>query len=396
MKEWDDAWKNILLRGYETKAGQTVSPTDSLQSSVVYACVKVISETIASLPLFVYRRVDGGKEPATNDYRFRLLHDRPNNFQTSFEWKEMLSGHACLRGNHVSHIKKATSGKIISLDPLNPTYFKSIDLDPATGKVIYTYTPPQTGKAEYFFREELVHIKLFSEDGLWGLSPIELSREAIGLALGTEEYAARFFSNDARPGGILEHPGHITEDAAKRLKKQWDEAHAGASKAHGTVVLEEGLKYHTLGLSNEDSQFLESRGFQVEEICRIFRVPAVLVGHPNSTMTYASAEQFFLSFVTHTVRPWLVRIEQVLNNALFSEEEQAKFFCEFKLDSLMRGDTLSRYQAYAIAIQNEWMCPDEARAFDNMNPRPDGKGGVYKNPAINPKPSKDGGDPNAE
>ncbi len=382
MKEWTTAWEEVLSLKATTKAGQPVTPPSSLKCSVVYACVKVISETIASLPLFVYqRRPDGGKEPAYKDYRWKLLHDKPNAFQTAFEWKEMLAGHSCLRGNHMSFIKKTVGGKILAIEPLNPTWFKEVDQD-SQGRVRYVYQYQDTGKEEYFWREDLVHIKLFSEDGLVGLSPIEMARESIGLALGGEEYSARFFSNDARPGGILEHPGRISEDAAKRLKKQWDEAHAGASRAHGTVVLEEGLKWHQVGLSNEDSQFLESRGFQVEEIARIFRVPAVLIGHPNTTMTYASAEQFFMAFVTHTIRPWLVRIEQVLNTALFKDED---LFCEFKLDSLMRGDTQSRYNAYSLALQNKWMTRNEVRALENLNPVEGGD--EFENPAITVTPN---------
>jgi HK97 family phage portal protein len=171
------------------------------------------------------------------------------------------------------------------------------------------------------------------------------------------------------------------------LKKQWDAAHAGSDKAHGTIVLEEGMKWSQVGMSNEDSQFLESRGFEIEEIARIWRVPCILIGHPNNTMTYASAEQFFLSFITHTIRPHLVRIEQALNLVLFDEAERKKLFCEFKLDGLLRGSTSERYAAYASALQNEWMCADEVRGLENLNPKPDGTGSIFKNPAINPMKS---------
>ena len=388
VSDWNSWFEKAFSLGAKTKSGQEVSPSVAMKNSAVYACVKVISETIASLPLFVYKRTpEGGKAPATEDYRFALLHDQPNPYQTSFEWLEMVGGHTCLRGNHISYILRSKGGKILALLPLNPANFTEFEIDPSTSRVVYTYTEPTTQKKTRYYRSELFHNKLFSEDGIWGLSPISQAREAIGLSLGTEEYAARFFANDARPGGILEMPGRISEDAAKRLKKQWDAAHAGSDKAHGTIVLEEGMTWSQVGMSNEDSQFLQSRGFEIEELARIWRVPCILIGHPNNTMTYASAEQFFLSFITHTIRPHLVRIEQALNLVLFDEEERKKLFCEFKLDGLLRGSTSERYAAYASALQNEWMCADEVRGLENLNPKPDGTGSLFKNPAINPMKS---------
>jgi HK97 family phage portal protein len=145
LKEWTAEWEKILLRGLDTKSGQSVSPSTALECSAVHACIKVISETIASLPLFVYKRTkEGGKEPAKKDYRWALLHDKPNAYQTSFEWLEMMAGHCCLRGNHVSFIKKTISGKILALEPLNPTWFKEVDQD-SNGKVRYTYHHADTG-----------------------------------------------------------------------------------------------------------------------------------------------------------------------------------------------------------------------------------------------------------
>lgn len=373
-------WWDTVLESNRTASGRIVTPDTSLRCSVVYACVRVLAETIASLPIMVYRRrPDGGKDIAADDYRYALLHDAPNPMQTAFEWKECLVGHVNLRGNHISYIQRALNGKVRALIPLDPTAFRSVDIDRSDNRVRYVYAPADK-KEEYFFREDLVHIKLFSEDGIWGLSPIEAARDSIGLALGQEEYAAKYFANNARPGGILRYPGRLTPDAATRLKKSWEEAHAGSGNAHKTVVLEDGLEWQSIGLSNEDSQFLESRSFQVEEIARIFRVPSVLIGHPDKTMTYASSEQFFLSFVTHTIRPWVIRIEQVLNLALFANDPA--HFCEFKLDALLRGDTDTRYRAYSMALQNKWMTRNEIRQLENLNPVEGGD--VFENPAITP------------
>lgn len=393
MSDWDNWFEKAFTLGWATAAGIDITPETASKIAAVYACNKVLSEAIASLPLITYRRrPDGGKEVATDHPLYPILHRRPNNWQTAFEFFEMLVGHSNFRGNYIAYIQRTKGGQIYQLVPMDPTRWEVelLETDDRGYDVVYYYHPKANpAKKIKFTRDELLHFKLYSEDGLWGNSPIQANRETLGLASAAGDFAARFFANDATPGVILEHPGRITVDAAVRLKTSWDEAHTGSANSHKTVVLEEGMKANKLGMSPEDSQLLETRNFQVEEIARIFRVPSILIGHPDTTMTYASAEQLFLSFVVHTVRPWLVRIEQVLNTTLFPDDE---YFCEFKLDGLLRGDVASRYQAYSLAIQNRIMNPNEVRALENLNPYDGGES--YENPNITTgQPGKDEPEP---
>jgi HK97 family phage portal protein len=336
----------------------------------------------------VFKRQDnGGKVVAFNHSLMRILHDTPNNIQTSFEFREMMMGHLVLRGNFYALKEMNGAGRVTSLIPLNPDRMKVAKFN---GELIYEYTWEDNGQTEVFLQEKIWHVKGLSDDGIIGLTPITIARDAIGLALSTEEYGARFFSNDATPGGILETPGILGEDAAKLLKESWQAAHSGGKNAHNIAVLEQGLSWKAMSVSNEDSQFLETRNFQVEDIARIFRVPAVMIDHPTKTMTFASAEQFFLSFAVHTIRPWLVRIEQSANKNLLTERERKRHFTEHKMEGLLRGDTKTRFEAHALAIQNMWMSPNEVRNLENMNPIPGGD--EFKNPNISPG----GGEPSTE
>jgi len=375
----DPLWKDLFSFA-STKSGASVSPESALNVSAVFACIRVLSETIASLPLKIYQRQEKSKEVAREHYLYSILHDSPNGWNTSYEYFETLVAHLCLRGNFYAYKRLNGAGKIGALAILNPSKMK---LEIEGDKLIYLYTW-DSGKEERLKQEDIWHVKGLSTDGYMGLCPVTIARESIGLAMATEEYGARLFSNNARPGGILEHPGKLKEDTAERLKKSWQAAHAGGSNAHKVAILEEGMKWTAVGFSNDDSQFLETRNFQVEDIARIYRVPSVLIGHPDKNSTYASAEQFFLSFVVHTIRPWVTKIEQSINKYLISDKDRPNYFAEFQLDGLLRGDIKSRYESYAIARQNKWMSANEIREKENMNPIEGGD--AYENPNITTEP----------
>ena len=201
-------------------------------------------------------------------------------------------------------------------------------------------------------------------DGLTGYSVISLAREAMGIAASAEDYAARFYANDARPGGILSTPGRITKDSAERLKASWQDAFSGEGRSK-VAVLEEGLQWSPVSMSNSDMQFIEPRKFQINEIARIFRVPPHMIGDLERA-TFSNIEEQSIEFVTYCLRPWIIRLEKSLNNALF--ENDRTYFVEFKVDGLLRGNTQSRYAAYSTAFSNGWMCINEIRALENMNP----------------------------
>lgn len=369
----DPLWGNFSLWG--SKSGIDVTPDKALHVSAVFACIRVLSESIASLPIKFYERTDEGKKELSDNALYTLLRDGPNEFNTSYEFRETMMAHLNLRGNFYAVKEYNGAGKLGSLTILNPANMQPEFIN---DELIYKYM--LDGKEQIFTKDEIWHVRGLSTDGIMGLSPISVARESIGLAMATEAHGSRLFKNGAQIGGVLQYPGKLSESAHERLVNNWQKDHTG-SNTWKTALLEEGLDFKAVGFSNDDAQFLETRTFQVEDIARIFRVPSVLIGRPDTTSTYASAEQFFLSFVVHTIRPWVVRIEQSINKHLIPEKDRGKYFAEFQLDGLMRGDIKSRYDAYAIAIQNKWMNANEVRKKENMNSRgPDGD--VYENPNI--------------
>lgn len=374
-------WIAQLSQG-TTSAGVNVTPQSALQTSTVFACVRVISETIASLPLKIYRKQDGGtkKEMPNHSLSDLLNRSGPTPWLTAPEFWEMQCGHNALRGNAYSYKVRDGNGRYLGFVPLDPSKIQ-VDVQInnfQSPKIMYKYTPGGANKPVDIPFSDIWHLKGISSDGFVGLSPVSLAREAIGLTQAAESHGSVYFKNGARASGVAQYPGKLKEESYERFKNSIQESIGGDNKFKA-LVLEMGATWTQLGLSNEDSQFLETRQFQVEDIARMFRVPAILIGHPDKSSTYASAEQFMISFVTHTIRPWLVRLEKSISKHLLGDEKQ-NYFAEFNVDGLLRGDTKSRYEAYASAIQNTWMSPNEVRQFENMDPR-DG-GDEYVNPNI--------------
>ena len=377
------------LEGYtiESAAGTSVTPEGSLQCSAVYAAVRVLAESVASLPCLVYRRLDvGGKDRSPNHAYYNLLHDRPNSWQTAFEFWEMVVTHLCLRGNAYIYKNKNGAGQVRELLPIYPDRVV-VEQDPQWN-IYYTISSSDGRIIGTFLQQDILHIRGLSLDGIVGLNPIAYHRNAIGLAMETEQYGSRYFKNNARPSGVLKHPNKLSEEAQQRLKEAWNQAHSGNNQRN-TAILEEGMEWQQLSLSNEDGQFLDTRRFQIEEVARIFRVPAVLLQHADKTSTYASSEQFFLSFTKYTLMPWLRRIESALNTHLFGNN--SKHFAEFLIDALERADAKTRAEFYASALQNEWMTGNEVRERENLN-RVEGLDN-FRNPSINPQERNNNADP---
>lgn len=358
-----DPGLSVFFGNRATSSGQNVTPDTALQVSAVYACVRVLAETLAALPLVVYERTEkAGKNRAFNHPRYRLLHDRPNQWQTSFEFREMMMGHILLRGNAYAEIVQPVYGEVTDLIPLHPD---RVTVYLSNGKRHYWYQP-QTGSGRWI--DNMFHLCGFSTDGLIGVNPIQLHRESIGLAMATEEHGARLFSNGAKMGGILMYPGKFkSADTGRAVAGSFDEASSGAN-AHKTVLLEEGMKWQQITMNSEDAQFLETRNYQVEDIARIFRVPPVLIGYSDKASTYASAEQFFLSFVTHTMTPWFVRWEQAIQRDLINEGDQLTYFAEFLINGLLRGDSQARSEFYTKMFNIGAYSQNDIRAKENENP----------------------------
>lgn len=359
----------LELLGTTTTAntGASITPSTALYNVAVFACVRILAETISSLPLLLYERMaGGGKRRAENHRLYSLLHDAPNPEMTRSEMWEALIGHLALRGNAYCEIEYDGSGRPRALWPLNPDHMTVLRVD---GNLLYEYQVK--GTPTRLLPQYIMHLRGLGSDGVMGYSPITLAREAIAIGLAAEEYGARFYANDSRPGGILTYPGKLSPTAASNLKTSWEAAHKGLSNAQRVAILEEGITWQQIGIAPEEAQFLETRKFQVTEIARMFRIPPHMLADLERA-TFSNIEHQSIEFVVHTIRPWLVRIEQRINQSLLTETEQRRYFAEHLVDGLLRGDIQSRYQAYATARQNGWMSANDIRALENQNPIPNG------------------------
>ena len=347
-----------------TGSGMRVSPDSALRLAAVYACVRVLSESMASLPLVIYqRRADGGKDKVTDHWLYRLLAKRPNRFQNPFEWREMLQGHLALRGNAYNQIITNAKGEVVELMPLHPDRIR-LELLPS-GEYRYRFTD-RFGTESILPRGEVWHLRGLSSDGLMGMSPIELARENLGMALAAQDYGARFFANDAKPtGGWIEFPGSFKDSEAKKVfRESYQQAQSGANRGK-VLVLENGMKFHEVGVTNKDAQFLELRKFQITDIARLFRVPPHMIADLERA-TFSNIEQQSLEFVMHTMTPWAERWEASIESELLLEGDDIEI--EFDFANLMRGDAASRSSYYQSGIQNGWLTRNEARIAENLNP----------------------------
>lgn len=372
-------WINTALQtsGYASKSGAVITADTALKISTVYACVTKFSHTIASLPMTINKTLpQGGNEVVSDHYLYPILHDNFNYEQTSFEAREMGIGHLKLRGNWYNFLQRNGAGQTVGIWPLNPSYMEVVRVG---NGIWYRYTHPDTHKQYIYSAAEIWHVKGFSKDGLVGMSTVEYARESMGMAQSLQDFAATFFGNKAVPGAVLRHPGQLGDVARKNLSESMDEY--ATTKRHTTLVLEEGMEWQSVGISNSDAQFLETTNAQVRDIARWFHMPLILLQEPDKASTYASVEQFMLSFVQHTIAPDVVRIEQSANRALLTEaDRQNGYYIKLNLKGLLRGDFATRMNGYRVAREGGWMCVDDIRGLEDMSPLPDGKGQIYLQP----------------
>jgi len=361
-----------------TTAGKPVNEHTAMQMTAVYSCVRILAETLAGLPLHVYKyNNSGGKEKYLKHPLYKLLHDEPNPEMTSFTFRETLMSHLLLWGNAYAQIIRNARGEVIALYPLMPNKM-TVDRD-KSGRLFYLYQrsiedAPTLGKDSlvYLDPSDVLHIPGLGFDGLVGYSPIAMAKNAIGLAMATEEYGAKFFANGAAPGGVLEHPGTIKDP--QKVKDSWNAAYQGSTNSHRVAVLEEGMKYQQIGIPPEQAQFLETRKFQINEIARIFRVPPHMLADLEKS-SFSNIEQQSLEFVKYTLDPWVVRWEQNMFRSLLMASEKPTVFIKFNVDGLLRGDYVSRMSGYATARQNGWMSANDIRELENLDRIPEELGG---------------------
>ena len=358
-------------------SGKNVNERSAMQMTAVYACVRILSEAVAGLPLHLYRyNKEGGKEKAMDHPLYGLLHDEPNPEMTSFVFRETLMTHLLLWGNAYAQIIRNGKGEILALYPLMPNKMQVNRKE--NGQLFYTYSRSKDeanskdSSTVVLKPDDVLHIPGLGFDGLVGYSPIAMAKNAIGMAIACEEFGAKFFANGASPSGVLEHPG-ILKDPEK-VRTSWNSAYGGSSNAHKVAVLEEGMKYTPISISPNEAQFLETRKFQINEIARIFRVPPHMVGDLEKS-SFSNIEQQSLEFVKYTLDPWVIRWEQSLSRALFSKDEKRSYFFKFNVEGLLRGDYQSRMTGYATARQNGWMSANDIRELENLDRIPPENGG---------------------
>lgn len=365
---WDDFW--YMNQGVETTSGIPMSPDHAMRVAAVMSCVRVLAETIASLPFSIMERLaNGGAEKAVNHPLYFLLHNQPNSWQTSFEFWEMMVAHLGLRGRAYAKKVPGVRGPVDQLIPLHPDLVKVEQLE--TGRLAYTVSASD-GHQEQYPQDQIFHMRDLSSDGINGLSRIELHADTIGMGAALERFRAAQLKNGAVPRGVVERPaeaGNLTETAAANFTGSWETRHGGVDNSGRMAVLEDGMKYHELGLSNEDAQLLEFMRADVLQICRIYRVPPHKVGELERA-TFSNIEHQEISFVQDSIVPWLVRIEKAISRDLILNT--TRFFPKFNVDGLLRGDAKSRNEARSIALRSGALNRNEWRAYDDLNPVPDG------------------------
>jgi HK97 family phage portal protein len=363
-------WTELSGAGGPSKTGLSVTETTALRVAAVYACCRVICEDIGKLPLKLIReRIDGSKELAREHPLYKVLFRRPNEWQTSMEWRMTMLLHALLGKAGYSYINRSEDGTVVELIPLRPS--NVIARQALDWSVSYEWSDG-TGKRLQLPRENVHVLHGLSWDGLSAMELLRQGQEAIGLAMAAEETQARLHGQGARPGGIVTTQAKLSETEVTRIKDQFASGYTGVSNAFKTLLLDNGLEFKPWAMSGVDGQHHETRRLQIEEICRLFRVFPSMIGATDKASTYASAEAFFGAHVIHTLMPWVELWEQAISRDLLTEDEVDQGYqAKFVLQGLLRGDAKSRAEFYESAItRGLWMTRNEARRLEDLNPLP--------------------------
>ncbi len=360
--EADPSWAALIPSG--TSSGACVSPGNAETISTVFSCVQSIAETIGGLPLLVYRQeANGDRVRAAEHPLYSVLHDAPNARQTALEFREQLTAHVLLWGNGFAEIIADATGNVTRLEPIHPQNVTVLKLP--SGRIRYDVADPQTGKVRPLLDDEVLHLKDRTDNGIVGKSRIQVAREMLGGVLASQDHGNKAWANGARLSGVLQTDSVMTDEAIVRLSDSWTQQFGGYGNAGKTAILENGLKYQQLSMSNEDAQWLESRQFSVEEVCRIFRVPPVLVAdlrHAN----FSNSVEMNRWFVTHTLRRWLTMWEEGCERSLLGPIARKRHFIEHNVEGLLRGDSSGRAAFYQSGISAGWLLKSEARTLENL------------------------------
>jgi HK97 family phage portal protein len=375
------------LGGYASNTGVPVTPFTALQSAAVYGCTKCIGEDIASLPLQIRRKTANGGWIIDERHPLNLLFRKPNRWMSAFQfWSYVLTAY-CLRGNSYIVIQRDRAGAPVELIPVTPDRV-TVKLSPETGEPWYLVNARQIGIGVWVPPDDMLHMMNMSVDGYLGLSPIACAQDVIGLSLAAQQHGAVLFRQGGQISGVLKHPGRLGKEAAENLAESWRDTHGGVQNAHKIAVLEEGMTFDKIAITNEDAQFLQTRQFQVVDIARIYRVPPHKLGEYGRA-TFNNLEQQQQQYIDDCLGPHTEQLEGLMNDQLLFDDERTAYETHFDFTGLLRGDTIRRYQSYQIGLLNGFMSRNEVRALEGMNPIPGGD--EYRVPLNTGNPLHQGG-----
>jgi HK97 family phage portal protein len=361
MSRWDD------LVAMAAESGVRITPETAMKTAAYFACARVVAETVGSLPLHLYRRLDDHNSERAKDLPlYNVLAKRPNRWQTRYEWVEQMCLHLGFYGNSYQFKVAGDRGSVSELRPLNPAGMKVVQEGDMS--LSYVYTDPSTGRQQAYRDDQIMHVRWLSFDGIHGEVPVELGKDAIGLARALEQYAAAFYKNNAQPGIVLHTDQALPREVREQLRDQWEAAHRGPAKAGRTAILSNGLKADTVSATNQESQLAELWMQSLLAICRVWRMPPHMIQELGRA-TWGNLQSEMVSFEKFTIAPWLRRIEGAIERDVLPED--GDLYAEFLVEGLLRGDITSRYAAYEVAIRNGWMTPEEVRMKENLGPMPE-------------------------
>jgi len=370
----DPALREIFGGGSRTTAGVTINQQTALRIGAVFACVNAISQDMAKMPYFVFEdQDDKGSRKATEHPLYRILKSKPNPYMNSFVFRQLMQAWLLTWGNAFAEIERDGSGRVIALWPWRPD---RVRMRVYKKKLYYLYMDPEGGEIPYS-QDEVLHLRGLGDDGICGYSIISMHRESLGLCQASLEYRARFFANDARPGGVLEHPLTLSPPAHENLRKTINQQTSGDNR-RSFMILEEGMKWHDVGIPPNDAQYIEGWEAGKKEIAALFRVPPYKIGilEPG-TVSHSSVEQAALDYYTDCLLAWIILTEQTVDGTLLTPTEGLRYYTKLNADHILRADSLTRANVFQVQRRNGIINADEWRAKEEMNPLPNGEGKTY-------------------